>query len=306
MRVVTLRALGLGDLLVAVPALRAVARAWPSARHELVTSDWVAPLVPLVDPAFSVVPVPAATSAPLRGPLPVAAGPDVAVNLHGAGPQSHRALLELGPGRLVAFAHAEVPASAGLPAFDPVEHERLRWCRLLERSGVPCDPDDLALDVAPSGAAAGVVVVQVGAGEPEKRWPLDRWAEVVRALTVTGRRVVLTGGPSDEADAALVARSAGLGADAVLAGRLDLPALAAVVAGADAVLSADTGIAHLATALGRPSVVLFGPVDPALWGPPADRPRHVALRDLEARRAADVLGALDRALAAAPAMGAGR
>jgi ADP-heptose:LPS heptosyltransferase len=43
------------------------------------------------------------------------------------------------------------------------------------------------------------------------------------------------------------------------------------------VLSADTGIAHLATALGTPSVVLFGPTSPARWGPPADRPQHRAL-----------------------------
>jgi ADP-heptose:LPS heptosyltransferase len=49
------------------------------------------------------------------------------------------------------------------------------------------------------------------------------------------------------------------------------------VAGAALVLCGDTGIAHLATALGTPSVVLFGPVPPSLWGPPPDRPQHVAL-----------------------------
>lgn len=53
--------------------------------------------------------------------------------------------------------------------------------------------------------------------------------------------------------------------------------LAALVAAAGRVVCADTGVAHLATALRRPSVVLFGPVAPALWGPPPDRPRHVAL-----------------------------
>ena len=39
----------------------------------------------------------------------------------------------------------------------------------------------------------------------------------------------------------------------------------------------DTGVAHVATALGRPSVVLFGPVSPAQWGPPPERPQHIAL-----------------------------
>jgi ADP-heptose:LPS heptosyltransferase len=66
-----------------------------------------------------------------------------------------------------------------------------------------------------------------------------------------------------------VAEGAGLGEGAVLAGRTTTLELAAVVAGARVVVSGDTGMAHLATAYRRPSVVLFGPVSPALWGPPA-------------------------------------
>src|SRR5436190_2215779 len=63
-----------------------------------------------------------------------------------------------------------------------------------------------------------------------------------------------------------------------LAGRTDLRELAEVVAGAGAVVAGDTGVAHLATAFGKPSVTLFGPTPPALWGPPAAwRDRHVAL-----------------------------
>ena len=60
-------------------------------------------------------------------------------------------------------------------------------------------------------------------------------------------------------------------------GRTDLRGLAAAVAAAARVICGDTGVAHLATALGTPSVVLFGPTPPAEWGPPADRPQHVAL-----------------------------
>jgi len=50
-----------------------------------------------------------------------------------------------------------------------------------------------------------------------------------------------------------------------------------VVARAALVLSGDTGVAHLATAFGTPSVVLFGPVSPGEWGPPPERSRHRAL-----------------------------
>jgi ADP-heptose:LPS heptosyltransferase len=89
--------------------------------------------------------------------------------------------------------------------------------------------------------------------------------------------VVVTGGPSEVELATAVASGADLPPDAVLAGRTDLVQLAAVVAAAGMALSGDTGVAHLATAVGTPSVVLFGPTPPSLWGPPPDRPIHVAL-----------------------------
>ncbi|RIQ37439.1 glycosyltransferase family 9 protein, partial [Jiangella rhizosphaerae] len=76
--------------------------------------------------------------------------------------------------------------------------------------------------------------------------------------------------------AAAVASAAGLPPSAVLAGRLSLTGLAALVARARLVVSNDTGVAHLASAYGVPSVVLFGPTPPAAWGPPAHGP-HVAL-----------------------------
>jgi ADP-heptose:LPS heptosyltransferase len=62
----------------------------------------------------------------------------------------------------------------------------------------------------------------------------------------------------------------------VLAGRTSLAELAGVVAAAGRVVCGDTGVAHLATAVGTPSVVLFGPIPPRHWGPPPD-PKHRAL-----------------------------
>ncbi|HYO37297.1 MAG TPA: glycosyltransferase family 9 protein, partial [Geodermatophilus sp.] len=83
-----------------------------------------------------------------------------------------------------------------------------------------------------------------------------------------GHDVRITGGPAERDLAAAVARGAGLDDGAVLAGRTSTLELAATVAAASVVVSGDTGVAHLATAYRRPSVVLFGPVSPALWGPP--------------------------------------
>jgi ADP-heptose:LPS heptosyltransferase len=67
-----------------------------------------------------------------------------------------------------------------------------------------------------------------------------------------------------------------------VAGRWELDAFAAAIAAARAVITADTSAAHLATAYGTPSVVMFGPATPEQWGPPAEGP-HVVLTDPRVR-----------------------
>jgi len=272
-----LRALGIGDLATVVPALRALRRAHPG--HQLVLAA-PAGLTPLVD-ATGVVDRVFATPAYVRSPVASLAWsgprPDVAVNLHGSGPQSHRALLATGPARLVAFACAAAGWPSG-PQWTEDEHEVARWCRLLHWHGIPADPDDLALHAPPPVASwAGAVVVHPGASGPERRWPVPRYAELARRLSRDGYRVLVSGSPREAPDAHDVARRAGLPPGAVLAGRTDVGALAALVAHAALVVCGDTGVAHLATAYGTRSVLLFGPMSPARWGPPPARLRHTVL-----------------------------
>ena len=266
-----LRALGLGDLLTALPALRGLAETFPG--HYRVLAGPVGPGALALAAGVVDAVLPAEPLVPLAGvPHPV----DVAVNLHGRGPASHRVLVATGPRRLVAFATPDVEG----PPWRPDEHEVHRWCRLLVESGISADPSRLDLDPRSLPASTdppGATVVHPGAASPARRWPAERWADVARAERHAGRRVVLTGGPAEAGVARRVAALAGLPPDAVRAGETGILELAALVAGAGRVLCGDTGVAHLATALGRPSVVLFGPVPPALWGPPPDRPRHVAL-----------------------------
>jgi ADP-heptose:LPS heptosyltransferase len=124
---------------------------------------------------------------------------------------------------------------------------------------VPADPDDLALDRPDvASAAPGAIVVHPGAASGSRRWPVDRFAAVARALGNDGHRVVVTGGPSERDLVAAV------GAEPM---ETDLTQLAALVAGAALVVCGDTGVAHLATAYGTPSVLLFGPTPPREWGP---------------------------------------
>ena len=265
MRVVVLRALGLGDLLTAVPALRALRRAHPSARITLAAPAPLSGLALLTGAVDDVVDT--APLAPLDRSLHA---PDLAVNLHGRGPQSTALLRATSPQALLAYGVTST--------WRADEHEVVRWCRLLDEAGLPADPTDLALPRPPADPAVeGAVLVHPGAAQPSRRWPVDRWAAVVGGLRDRGAAVVLTGGPTERPRALEVAAGAGLPDSAVLAGRTDPLELAALVASARLLVSVDTGVAHLATAYGTSSVVLFGPTDPALWGPPADRPQHRVL-----------------------------
>jgi ADP-heptose:LPS heptosyltransferase len=271
--VVILRALGLGDFLTGVPALRAIARAFPDHRRVLASPVALAPLVAHVGVVDAL--------APTRGlePLPAAlAGPDLAVDLHGRGPGSQPLLVALNPRRLVAFAHPTVPATAGGPRWEAEEHEVARWCRLLTECGIGADPADLGIEPPgpPPAWAAGATVIHPGAASPARRWPPERFAAVAAAEQAAGRPVVVTGSPGERPIALEVAARAGVPRRRVIAGHTSLLQLAAVVAGAGRLVSGDTGVAHLATALSTPSVVLFGPVPPSHWGPPPG-PAHVAL-----------------------------
>lgn len=240
------RALGLGDFLTGVPAYRALRRAFPEHRVVLAAPRVLAPLAELTGAIDEVV-----DTAPL-GPAP--AGADVAINLHGRGPQSVELLRASNPTRLITFTP---------DTWREDEHEVHRWCRLLGEHGIPADPDDLELrppDVA--SPAPGATVIHPGAASVARRWPAERWAAVARTLD----DVVITGAPEERSP--------------LIPGRpldTDLPTLAATVAHARRVLSGDTGVAHLATAFGTPSVVLFGPTPPDRWGPPPSRAQHRVL-----------------------------
>jgi ADP-heptose:LPS heptosyltransferase len=97
---------------------------------------------------------------------------------------------------------------------------------------------------------------------------------VARNEVKAGRRVAVSAGPGELPLAAEVAALAAIDPASIIAG--DLMHMAAAVAAARVVMSGDTGVAHLATALGTPSIVVFGEMRPRLWGPPAWH-RHVAL-----------------------------
>lgn len=281
--ILALRALKLGDILVAVPALHALRRGFPEHRLILATTPWLEPIVDLVDGLDALVP----TLHGLDDPLPMAAGRvELAVNLHGNGQESRDRLREIEPERTLEF---RVPAlDPGAAPDDPRplwidgELERARWARLVNTLGLDADPEDVGIAVPESPApVSGAAVVHVGAFYGSREWPEERFAAVAQSLAREGHRVVFTGGASEADRARRIAERAGTGE--VLAGAIDLTEFAAVVADAEVLVTVDTGAAHLASAYGIPSVVIFGPAPPEAWGPPVSGP-HVVLTDASLRR----------------------
>jgi len=285
--VLALRALGLGDALTAVPALRALRRLHPD--RELLLAAHGAP--PALLARLGVVdrvvhaPDPAAGAGDPPG---AGLGPHLAVNLHGRGPQSTRLLLAGKPAAYLGYADPDGGAPDG-PAWSDTEHEVRRWLRLARHAGGDGREDDLRLPAADLPAApvdrrdGRYAVLHPGAASPSRCWPAERWAVVAAALARSGLRVLVTGGPAERDLAAAVAAQAvdgaapGAAGVVPVAGALDLPQLSALLAGADLLLCGDTGVAHLGTAFGTPSVLLFGPVPPSQWEPLADRDRHTVL-----------------------------
>ena len=152
--------------------------------------------------------------------------------------------------------------------IDDDVHEVERSLDLVRAAGFPPAPGDAGelrvTPVADAGVADGAVIVHPGASVPARAWPPERNAELVRALVAAERRVVVTGGPDERELTAFVA-----GSDALdLGGETDFRGLAGVIAGAAAIVVGNTGPAHLAAAVGTPVVSLFAPTVPAVrWRP---------------------------------------
>ncbi|MEV6432651.1 glycosyltransferase family 9 protein [Nocardia sp. NPDC051463] len=261
--VLVLQARGLGDLLTAVPALRALRRARPHDHIVLAAPHRLKPIVDLIASVDAMVPTGELSAFRWDGPQP-----ELAVNLHGPSAESIVTLTKTDPGRILSYRNAAFTDLEG-PEWQPDMHDVERWCHLLESDGIVADRRNLGL-VPPVSTTShrDCVVVHVGAGAAARRWPSDRFAAVVRHLLVLGREVVLTGDETERDIALNVAARASLPTRRVLAGEQNLIELAATVAEAELVISGDTGVAHLATSFGTRTVQMFGPTPPRWGGPP--------------------------------------
>jgi ADP-heptose:LPS heptosyltransferase len=301
-RIVVFRALMLGDLLCAVPALRALRAAYPAAEITLVGLPWARALTHrlshLIDD-FIVFPGHPAFP---EGECNVRAWPDflaqvharrfdLAIQLHGSGVIANALVATFGARQIAGFAGPGAwvpPDDADLFCPWPESgHEIERLLRLTDHLGMPrqghalefpIDDDDrhqLRALWPDAGAGRPYVGVHAGAQLPSRRWHPRRFAEVGDALAERGYTVVLTGSQAETGlvgDVAACMQHAALN----LCGHTTLWTLGALIEGAAAVVCNDTGVSHVAAALGRPSVVVSCGSDPTRWAP-LDRVRHRVL-----------------------------
>jgi len=118
--------------------------------------------------------------------------------------------------------------------------------------------------ILPRSGGSPAVLINPGAGWGAKRWPVERYAAVAQGLVGRGLRVLVNAGPGEEAQAGAIVEATGGAATALSCSLAQLIALTRRVALA---VAGDTGPLHLACALGRPVVGIYGPTDPSRNGP---------------------------------------
>jgi len=283
-RALILRGGALGDFLVTLPALRLLRERWPQARLELagnVTAAALGVADGLLDAAHSQHearwaglyrpgPLPAQFAEWLRGfDLVISFWPDPAGELRGHFP---------------VFSGQVFLTAGALPEQAPAA---AHYCEALHSLGLATTNYFHRLRVDGMGARKpGLVAIHPGSGSSKKNWPVDRWEEICRQLAGrTGTELLIVSGEAEPAGA--------LASHGRQARCLPLPELARELSSCSLFLGHDSGVSHLAAAVGVPSVLLFGPTDPRVWAPPA--PGVVALcrgTELDAISIADVLAAI--------------
>lgn len=299
-RIGIFRALMLGDMLCAVPALRAVRKAFPSACITLLGLPWVRALAERLSCVDEVIDFPGYPGLPEVQFNPAALPEflsevlarrfDLVLQLHGSGRIVNPLISTFGARQTAGF----FDDAAWLPPHERQRyvpwpesgHEIHRLLRLtdalgLRREGVhsefPIEDHDREIlrALCPQLSQAPYVCVHPGAQLASRRWPAPRFAAVADAMAEKGYSVVLTGTASETLLASSVMNTMQQPAIS-LVGQTSLWTLGALLERAECLVCNDTGVSHIAAALGTPSVVVSCGADVARWTP-LDSGRHRVL-----------------------------
>ncbi len=158
---------------------------------------------------------------------------------------------------------------AGSPKIRDEEHAARQLARPLERLALYLeDPAAVIVPNEKRKIDPTLIAIHPGSGSEAKNWPLERFVELATRLLGAEEnwRLLLVGG---EADGDRIEESASaLPAEKVrVLKNLPLPELAGVLQNCSLFIGQDSGVSHLAAAVGAPCLLLFGPTDPAIWAP---------------------------------------
>jgi len=306
----------LGDAVLSAPLVTSLRRAWPSAQIEVLASPWsraAFEMMPAVDRCY-VCNLPRFRRSGDSGRARVSPFASFSILLHWArwmrwrdfdvaidvrGELPIALLLALGGARRrVGWACG----GGGFLLTDVAEYvprrpeADSRWALLAAIGLRDTDPSqpvaagtieppsavrrEVSAELETQRIARPLVVMHVGAGTAAKRWPISHWVALARSCHERfNGSIVLVGGREDVDRARYVEQNAGAAIAMNVVGRYDVEQLAALLAEADMMIGADSGPAHLAAALGRPTVVLFsGTCQARQW-----RPRGANVRVVRSR-----------------------
>ncbi|OON62559.1 LPS biosynthesis glycosyltransferase [Massilia sp. KIM] len=322
--ILVFRALQLGDMLCAVPALRALRGAAPRARITLAGLPWAEQFAQrfpcyldgfLAFPGDEALPEQAIQADRKDGFASSLRdlGPELAIQMHGDGSRTNAIVAGFGAPNCAGFfpsGGSPPVAWAGLPWPDhgpePERLLKLTDCLGVARQGTqlefPVQQTDLA-ELRASGLAEGIVsgsyfCVHPGARSRDKCWPAKCFAAAADHVALRwGLTPVLTGA-ANEAELAREVASQMRTPARVAAGPISVGAMAALMQGARLLICNDTGVSHIAAGLRLPSVVVFSKADIRRWAP-ADASLHRCLWDPAGVRIADVMAQSDSLMAGA-------
>jgi ADP-heptose:LPS heptosyltransferase len=265
-KILVLRGGALGDFIVTLPALAALRRRWPAAGIELIGNATAARLATarsLVDRAHSQHDRRwSALFAQGRLPHELAtwlSGFDLVINFWPDADGTLRDRFPVRPGQVVLHADA-------LPTRAPAA---AHYCQPLMALGIePARLDYPFVDASSKRSARSRVAIHPGSGSPRKNWPAENWIELVESLPAP---ILLVLGEVELESWA----SRRLPAKVAVAANRHLEELITELAESSVFVGHDSGISHLAAACGVPSVLLFGPTDPAMWAPPVPHVRVI-------------------------------
>ena len=268
---------GIGDAILLIPALRALVSAYPSCRIEVLAETRNAAAFQFCPGIHAVhrYDVPGELAGVLRSRYDLVIDTEQWYRLSALVSRVVRARRSIGfatNGRKRLFTDA-VPYA--LEDYEPYSFFRLLAPLGIEApSALPVPfltlPPDAVEGAARLLAFIGerpFVALFPGASVPRKEWGIGRFRQVASSAVLAGYAVVLLGGEGEAEACEMIARSTGA---LDLAGKGSLAESAAVIGAAKALLSGDSGLLHIAAALGTPTVSLFGPSDPVKWAPKGD------------------------------------